>query len=88
MSTTKQTKGAHQKRLERERDMITTDNYTVTTPTRDYHTSGIGWRQLLQQLKTWGYNAPLSVCRDLWNGKRVVEFGGVKIEDMFYTFNR
>ena len=70
-----------------EREQITVPKYTITTPNRQYMSSGVNWRAILQMLKSFGYEIPLSACRDLWHGKKIVEFNGIKIEDMFYTFN-
>ena len=84
----KATKRTHEQRKKREREMITTEHYRISTPVRDYHTSGTNWRQILQMLKCFGYNAPISACRDLWKGEKIVRFNGVEIEDLFYTFNK
>ena len=64
------------------------DAYTVTTAKGRYQFSG-DWREMLQELKLYGYRIPLSVCRDLWHGRqRHIRFDGVEIEVLAFLFGK
>ena len=63
------------------------DAYCVETKNSVFFHNG-NWRGLVQKLKAYGYDIPLSACRSLFNGKRFTSFDDVKIEFLNHAFGK